>query len=220
MRGALLLAVLLWAGPVWAEVTPQAGNGDPHVQAVTYDPDEVVALHVANGFALTVRFGADERIEMVTLGDTSGWVVQANKRGDSLVIKPVGYAPTTNLTVLSDTRVYNFTLYGANPGEGVQPYLLSFTYPGPSVAAPAIVGRYRMGGDKALWPAEIGDDGAMTRMRWSGGGAMPAVYGVGPGGRALVNGVMRDGFYVVEGVFARLTFAQGHARAEARRIMP
>lgn len=217
----LLLALALMApAPAMAEITPRAGGGDPHVQTVPYDPDEVVALRVANGFALTVRFGADERIETVTLGDGAGWVVQTNKRADSLIIKPVGYAPTTNLTVLSDARAYNFTLYGAAPGEGVQPYLLSFTYPAPVTAGPVVTGRYRLGGDRALWPVEIGDDGAVTRMRWADGAAMPAVYGVGAQGRALVNGAMRDGFYVVEGVYARLTFIAGHARAEGRRIAP
>lgn len=220
MMRVLLALALMAPASAWGEVTPRAGGGDPHVQTVAYDPDEVVALRVAGGFALTVRFGADERIETVTLGDGAGWVVQTNKRADSLIIKPVGYAPTTNLTVLSDTRAYNFTLYGAAPGEGVQPYLLSFTYPAPMAAGAVVVGRYRLSGDQALWPVELGDDGARTRMRWAEGAAMPAVYGVGPQGRALVNGAMRDGYYVVEGVYAWLTFIAGHGRAEGRRIAP
>jgi type IV secretion system protein VirB9 len=85
MRWGLALLALL-AAPVGAEVTPRSGNGDPHIQSVTYDPEQVVALHVAMGFALTLAFAADERIQTVTLGDAEGWSVQANHAADRLVI--------------------------------------------------------------------------------------------------------------------------------------
>ena len=222
MRAWWVLWALIWAQGALAEVTPRAGTGDPHIQSVEYDPAQVVALHVAGGFALTVQFGADERIEMVSLGDSQGWQVQANKRADSLVIRPVGMAPTTNLTVITDARAYAFALYGAYAGEGVQPYLLSFTFPAaPAPAIPVAAGRYALSGERELWPVEMGDDGAFTRIRWAEGVALPAVYSAdGWGKRALVNGVMRDGVYVVEGVFRHLSFVRGGDSASAKRLKP
>jgi hypothetical protein len=110
---------------------------------VAYDPAQVVGLHVAMGFATTVQFPPDERIETVTLGDSAAWLVQTNKRADSLIVKPLA-GGNTNLTVLTDTRAYNFTLYTAWPGEGVQPYLLSFTFPRrPCPKCPARAGATR-----------------------------------------------------------------------------
>ena len=221
MKLLLGLACLACATALQAEVTPQSGSGDPHIQSVAYDAQQVVGLHVANGYAVTVQFSPDERIETVTLGDANGWAVQVNHRADHLVVKPAGLAVPTNLTVISDQRTYNFTLYGATPGEGVQPYLVSFTYPAPApapVSAPP-VGRYKLHGDKAIWPQAMSDDGAATAIRWAGEAALPAVYREDePGQLALVNGVMRDGAYVVEGVHPRLVFVLGKARAQAARM--
>jgi type IV secretion system protein VirB9 len=220
MRRVLPLIALLAPVVAMAEVMPRAGGGDPHIQTVDYDPHEVVALRVASGFALTVRFAADERIETVTLGDPQSWSVQTNHRADTLVIKPLLPAGVTNLTVVTDARLYAFSLYGTAAGDGVQAYLLSFTYPAPPApAAPAQTGvTYRLNGDKALWPVELGDDGRFTRLRWAAGVPMPAVYRVeGWGRRALVNGALRDGAYVVEGVFPRLLLVLGGQSAELRR---
>lgn len=225
MRGLWLALMLAVATPALAEVTPEPGAGDPHIQSVVYDPQQVVGLHVAGGYAVTVQFAPDERIETVTVGDSTSWLVQSNHRADHLIVKPLGMAPATNLTVITDQRAYNFTLYGAMPGEGVQPYLLSFTYPQPAGdTAPSpqpLSGRYTLSGDKALWPAEMSDDGASTQLRWAVGRAMPAVYREEGWGRlALLNGVVRDGAYVVEGVHRRLVFVLGHARASASRVKP
>ena len=220
---ALAGLALALAQPGHAEVTPQSGPGDPHIQTVAYDPAQVVGLHVAGGFALTVQFSPDERIETVSLGDGANWQVQTNKRADSLVIKPGGMGPATNLTVITDARAYAFALYGAYPGDGVQPYLLSFTYPAPPDADPVPVaeGRYTLSGARALWPVEMADDGAVTRIRWAEGASLPAIYGADGGGRrALINGVMRDGVYVVEGVFRHLVFLRGKDSADAKRLKP
>ena len=112
----ILLAVLscfLTATSVSAEVSPVPLGGDPRIQTVSYDPQEVVALTVGSGFAVTIVFSPDERIETVTVGDSAAWLVQVNRRADALVVKPVGYAPTTNMTVMSDQRSYNFILKAA-----------------------------------------------------------------------------------------------------------
>jgi len=223
---ALLMAgsALLLAGtPLRAEITPRAGEGDPHIQTVAYDAQQVVALHVAAGYALTVVISPDERIETVALGDTNGWNVTVNHRADRLVVKPQGSPPSTNLTVISDQRSYNFTLYSAFPGEGMQPYLVSFTYPVSStepvlaVAAAPTPG-YKLRGDKALWPTSVTDDGLSTAIRWPLSRTIPAVYQEDePHHLALVNGVMQDGQYMIEGVHRRLVFVLGRARASADR---
>lgn len=225
-RAAVLasIALALLAAPLCAEITPRAGDGDPHIQTVAYDPEQVVGLHVAPGFALTVAFSPEERIDTVTLGDSGGWQVTVNKRADHLVIKPLGNPSPTNLTVISDQRSYNFTLYGSGAGEGVQPYLVSFTYPlapgepvlaETAAAAPA---SYKLHGEKSIWPATIFDDGIATTIRWSVDRTIPAVYQQDEQNQlALVNGVMRNGAYVVEGVHRRLVFVLGRTRATAVR---
>jgi type IV secretion system protein VirB9 len=220
----ILAGLALFAAPLQAEITPHPGEGDPHIQSVEYDPLQVVGLHVAGGYAVTLVFAPDERIETVTLGDSAGWQVTVDHRADHLVVKPLGNPPPTNLTVLSDQRSYNFTLYGAGTGEGVQPYLVSFTYPVPPaepvLAQAAAPGTYKLRGDKTIWPATMSDDGAVTAIGWAGEQTIPAVYTQDERGQlALVNGLMEGGIYRIEGVHSRLVFVLGKARAIANRVV-
>ena len=220
-----LAAGLVWSVPALGEVTPQPGAGDPHIQSVAYDPQEVVGLHVATGYAVTVQFSPDEHVQTVTVGDPDAWQIQVNHAADDLVISSQGTPTPTNLTVITDTRTYNFTLYGGSAGTGVQPYVLTFTYPVPGADKavadnPPVVGRYKLHGDHALWPEAISDDGTFTAIRWPAKVAMPAVYrDDDESGLALVNGSVKDGAYIVEGVHRQLVFVTGKLRARATRIV-
>lgn len=226
LKASGLAAVLLHCGLLSAEVAPAPTTGDAHIQSVAYDPQEVVVLHVAPGFATTVIFSPDERIETVTVGETSGWQVQVNKRADQLVVKPLGNPSGTNLTVISDQRTYNFLLTTLAPDFGVSPYLVRFTYSGASppdteeskseAASPTV---YRLSGAHSLLPLAMSDDQQFTSIVWSAGATLPAVYAEQERGKlALVNGVVRDGVFVIEGVFPKLVFLRGTARAQALRI--
>jgi type IV secretion system protein VirB9 len=219
------IATLVTWSPALAEVLPKPGTGDPHIQTVVYDPQQVVAIHVEAGFAVTVELSPEERIETVTVGDAGSWQVQVNRRADRLVIKPVGYPRPTNLTAITDQRSYNFTLYSANISYEALPYTVSFTYPAPAMEQPVPVavatGRYRLRGDRHLRPAAISDNGEFTSIIWPTDVTLPAVYKEDErGNAALVNGLMRDGAYVVEGVHRRLVFVIGKARATATRYEP
>ncbi len=219
----ILAALTPWmaASPLRAEIVPLPGSVDPHIQSVRYDPQDVVALHLASGFATTIQFGDDERIETVSVGDSTAWAVQVNRRADHLVVKPLGMPVTTNLTVVTDQRTYNFTLYDSGEAE-VAPYVLSFTYPPPPVATSsvsALAVRYRLHGDRAIWPMAISDDGRQTTISWGADIALPAVYRSDEHRqKALVNLVMKDGAYVIEGVHDHLVFIRGRSQARADRM--
>jgi type IV secretion system protein VirB9 len=224
-RNGLIAALLLAAAPASSEITPSPTSGDSHIQSVAYDPQEVVVLHVAPGFATTVVFSPDERIETVTVGESSAWQVQANKRADQLVVKPLGNPSATNLTVISDQRSYAFLLTTSAPDFGVSPYLVRFTYPAMPLAQgePAKVASgtkvYRLSGSRDLRPTAMSDDDQFTSIVWPADAAMPAVYAEQKRGKlALVNGVVRDGVFVIEGVYPKLVFLRGSERAQALRL--
>lgn len=217
----IMVAIALLHDAAGAEISPIPGSGDPRIQTVPYDANEVVALRVTSGYAVTVRFSQDERIETVTLGDSASWSAQVNKRADNLVVKPLGAALPTNLIVITDQRSYTFALYSSSAARTFEPYLVTFTYPlsatGQAAAVP-VASPYELKGDKSLWPLSIADDGRFTMLRWSEDIALPAVYREDERGHlALVNGVMRDGDYVIEGVPDKLVFILGKVRAIAQR---
>jgi len=118
MRPVLLLAValaapLLLAAPALAVQTPRPGTADPRIKTIDYDPQQVVRIVGAFRTATQIRFGAEETILHVALGDTSGWEVAPET--NILFVKPTTARAPTNLIVTTrtgdgDTRHYAFEL--------------------------------------------------------------------------------------------------------------
>jgi type IV secretion system protein VirB9 len=214
---------LLLGSAAAAEVTPSPGPADPRIQSVIYDPQQVVRLRTAPGYALTIEFSPDERIETVAIGTSAQWQVTANKRADLLFVKQEQGAVDTNLTVVTDARRYVFALVpGYGPDQSL-PYALRFTYPGTSSAPDVMIertpGSFRFSGSKALRPIEMADDGQSTWISWSSDLALPAIYSVDASGReSIVNGAMRDGRFVVDAVAPRFVFRSGRKRLVATRV--
>jgi type IV secretion system protein VirB9 len=220
----LVAASLLTPGLASGEVRPTPLGGDPRIQTVLYDPQQVVALQVAPGYQLTVTFAPDERIENVAVGDSGTWQVTPNKRGDYLFIKPTQPGAATNLTVITDARTYIFSL---NTTPGPSPdmaFTVVFAYPPkePAALPPSVSaepGRYHLSGDRSVRPAAISDDGAKTEMTWVADQPMPAVFALDAQGKEmLVNGGERDGHYVIDSVANALVFRLDKHVAKAERV--
>lgn len=223
MRSVAALLLLLCA-PARAEVLPQSSAGDPRIQTVDYDADQVVRLPLQLGYALSIEFAPDERIENVAIGEGVGWQVTPNKRADHLFIKPTEGAADTNLIVLTDARRYSFLL---TPGSatGISPYVVRFRYAGIDMAPPTVVSDshaiWRFKGAKELTPSEMVDDGLATTIRWPVDVAIPAIYAVdAQGSETLINGAMRDGAFVVDAIAPRFVFRSGTRKATAARQVP
>lgn len=224
IRFLLVLAgAALASAPLAAQIRPQPEpGGDPRIQTVAFAPDQVVLIEGSPGYHITLELSPDERVETVALGDSSAWQVTANRRGDLLFIKALAAGVSTNMTVFTNVRTYNFDLAPVSSGQ--MAYTVRFTYPPPAsaeeeLADPAAEGRYRLGGDKALRPSEISDDGVHTYIRWPKERALPAVYAVtDSGAEMLVNGMMReDDLFVIDSISRKLVFRIDGNTATATR---
>ena len=224
MRIALFLIALLLPATVMAQVRPVPGPGDPRIQTIVYDANQVVQLQVASGYQLAIEFAPDERIENVAIGESGAWQVTPNKRGDHLFIKALQSGVTTNLTVVTDARSYAFELqplFGPLPNMA---YTVRFTYPAPAVATAAAAavpepGRYKLGGVRALRPSQIDDDGVHTYIVFPADKPLPAIFAIDEKGREmLVDGGMRDGQYVIDDVKPKLLFRLDKDVATATRV--
>jgi type IV secretion system protein VirB9 len=228
VKPVFALALALAAAPLAAQVQPQAGSGDPRVQLVDYDADQVVQLQAAPGYQLTVQLGPDEQIENVAVGDSAAWQVTPNRRGDHLFVKPIQAGVSTNMTVVTSVRVYLFELLPLGGSAGDMAFTVRFRYPGAGGAGSAeaeaeqiVEGRYRVGGARSLRPSRISDDGRHTYIEWPRDRAIPAIYAVDARGReSLVNGMMRDDIFVVDSVAPRLLFRIDRHVARATRVEP
>ncbi|GAA4014059.1 P-type conjugative transfer protein VirB9 [Sphingomonas swuensis] len=225
-----LLPLLLIAGTASAQP-------DTRVRSVMYTPDQVVRFAAKPGYQSSIRFGADERIENVAVGDSAAWQVTPNKRGNYLFIKPLIAGARSNLMVITDQRTYLFDLEAT---RGTQPvYTLSFDYPdfpapgsiqpppappsplpGATLASvapappPVLNFAWKAEGAKSLRPARLFDDSKAVYLSWPETSPLPAVLVPGPDGtEGPVDYRMENGFIVIAGLPRRIILRRGKESA-------
>lgn len=220
-----LLALALLGTPAVVQVAP-AAIADPRLRTLQYDPGRVVGLRVPLGYQTALILDPNEQVETVALGDSNAWEVTPTRRGDHVFIKPLSSGGTTNLTIVTDARVYVFELsVGSGPTIDA-PFTVRFAYPetppsAASVAAPPAVapGRYRLGGSRSVRPVAVSDDGERTYVEWRDEQTLPAVFALDDRRREmLVDGQMRDGRYVIDAVYPTLVFRLDRLTARATRL--
>ncbi len=213
---AIAWVLILWgslaSAPASAQLldVPIPGSVDPRVRTVMFKEDAVVALRGHYGYQMSVEFGADERIENVSIGDSLAWQVTPNRRADTLFLKPIEFDAATNMSVITNKRRYTFQLSAEapiGPGDPNIIYRVKFTYM-PELApfvetapAPVAAGNraYSVSGSVRNMPSQVYDDGTLTYFEWPAGTPTPAVFAVSSDGQeAVVNFVMRGSLMVVE----------------------
>jgi type IV secretion system protein VirB9 len=109
MKRFLIALALLLPAIAIAEVSPQRGAYDARVRVVDYNPSNVVRLTTFYGVSTHVQFGDGEIIKDIATGDDQAWAM-IPRSGNHLFIKPRATQADTNLTVITDKRVYQFAL--------------------------------------------------------------------------------------------------------------
>lgn len=223
-----VLLLLLFGTPTAAQATlPPTVVGDSRLQTLPYDAGRVVRLRIPLGFQTTLVLDPNERVENVALGDSESWQVEPNGRGDHVFIKPVRAGSVTNLTVLTDIRVYVFELSTSFGATAETPFIVRFLYPEvpqttmTDASSPSEQGRYRLSGSRSLQPGAVSDDGRSTFIEWRPDQTLPAVFALDERRREiLLDGHMRDGRYVIDGVHRTLLFRLDRQVARAVRAAP
>ncbi len=212
----VITTLVISADPVRAQMreVPIPGAVDPRVQTVMFVEDSVVSLRGHYGYQMMIEFGADERIENVSIGDSLAWQVTPNRRADTLFVKPIEFDAATNMSVITSKRRYTFQLSAEDPTGPGDPniiYRVKFSYPPepsppePKDLAPQIPANanrnYSVSGSTKNVPSRIFDDGQRTYFEWPTGAATPAVFALSAdGSESLVNFIMRGNVMVVERV--------------------
>jgi type IV secretion system protein VirB9 len=231
MKRLAAILVLSLTTPALGQVAPQAAGGDPHLQQIDYDSGRIVQLRGSPGFEMMVELSPDEQVQNVAVGDGAAWQVSVNKGGDRLFIKPIQPDVETNMTVVTSVRIYSFDLMSMDGPTADMPYTVQFRYPPPRVApsdgqyvdvsaATRRMSRYKVSGDRLLWPSSVTNDGQHTYITWPRTSPIPAVYAYDQSGNeVLVNGMMgTDDVYVIDGAPQTLMFRIDRDVAYAVRI--
>ena len=212
---------------------------DPRLVEQLYNPDQVVVIEGRTNIQTTIRFGEDERIENVAIGDSTAWQVTPNKRANLLFVKPLSEKAKTNMTVVTDRHTYLFDLV-ASPAHRTPLYVLAFTYPEEpeeqqaaapvetpnavelaaatdpyAVVDPSAINRaWSRKGSAKLLPTEVYDDGDATFLTWPAGTSLPAILIKNQEGvEGPVNYAVRGDVIVVDGVPREIVLRAGRDSA-------
>jgi type IV secretion system protein VirB9 len=230
------LAALLLAVPAAAQAQ------DARLVERLYDPAQVVRIDGRVNVQTTIRFGDDEQIENVAVGDSSTWQITPNRRANLLFVKPLAPRAVTNMTVVTNRRTYLFDLI-ASPGSRPL-YVLGFTYPAEpetevqlaedgtplppptalelaaanddlAVIDPATLNfAWASTGAAQLLPERIYDNGDATFLAWPAGAPMPAILVKDQEGtEGPVNFAVRGDLIVLDSVPAQIILRSGEDMA-------
>jgi type IV secretion system protein VirB9 len=220
---------------VAAAVTSLAAFGmDVRLRNVIYSADEVYRLPAYGGYDIDLEFEFGEHFVGLGSGDLEGLSFHA--QDNHLFIKPKATDVHTDITVLTDRRVYHFDFEatGQSPDESHADllYALRFLYPLPVGDPPAAAltsapspmeGRndstsqsvvknsnYWYCGARELQPIAAWDDGAQTHVSFGHGQEMPALFlKKDDGSESLLNFHIRGGDVVIHQVIRRLILRRG-----------
>ncbi len=204
---------------------------DTRIRVTPYSPDRVYRLVGHVGYQIDLVFETDEVFIGLGAGDIEGLAFAA--QGNHLFLKPKAAKVSTNLTVLTNRREYQFdyAASGERPDarEPDVTYVLRFDYPKPppSVDPASKIQReldsavaqrprnfdYWYCGFAALKPIAASDDGVHTRLRFGAHTELPAIFVRNDdGSESLLNFNMDAGDVVIHRVARRFVLRRGLLR--------
>ncbi len=197
--GGTVLVLCVWASQyAFAEQTPKPGLVDSRIRVVAYDPDQVIKIRGYVGYQIFFEFAEGETFVNLAAGDNKA--LDVGYEANHLVIKPLAEKVATNITVITNRRVYQFdysaTAAKPNPALGNVIYSLRFIYPQDEAKKAAeqleqertnqrLAGQgpqrprnanYWACGSSAIRPVSAYDDGVQTRLRFAAHSEFPAMY--------------------------------------------
>jgi type IV secretion system protein VirB9 len=238
----------LLAAPAHAGVTPQPLANDARIKVIQYDRNDVTQLLCHYDFETTIQYAPDEHILRATAGIPTAWhAIPSDTHPNILTVQPKMREATTNLTVLTNKRVYLYELSAKetlNPRDEQLTYHLRYEYPQESQAAalrranaayqrrvqqdakrrerlvdPATLNfDYVYSGDASLAPVVTFDNGTFTYMQFAENAPLPAIFAVDKlRNESMLNYRIETPYVVIEQLADRFTLRRGDVVTTVQR---
>jgi type IV secretion system protein VirB9 len=227
----LVTLILFYILPLsaYAIREPRPTAVDSRIRVMTYSPDDVYRYIGYYGFQANIEFAEDESIESVSMGDTTAWQIVPS--GRRMFIKPIDDEATTNMTVITNKRMYYFELHAQEAQDINDPdmvFTVRFLYPDDTSGAvvrhftassePDLKENperfnfnYTISGDQTIAPVKIFDDGDFTYFQFKDKNTpIPAFFTVDKSAQEeIVNYRVAGSYIVIERVVSRFTLRYG-----------
>ncbi len=227
------VTVILFSLPIFANENPSSLATDPRMKIVVYNPRDVVTI-VGNHLITTdIDFASDENIVSVELGDSLAWTVSVPKNTHNILsIKPILPSSDSNLTVITDERIYHFRLLTSpndSPHSRDVTYSIQFKYLdnnngisedftsfarlnnlNGSMQPLTWNENYSFTGSRNIAPIKAADNGTFTVFKFANNVPIPAIFAVdSKRNESLLNTHTQGNYVFVQGVYHQYTFRNG-----------
>ncbi len=195
----ILLFFLLKGGDAFASM-PIAT--DSRIRTFIYGENEVFSLRTKYGYQSNIEFSEKEEVLTISIGEASGW--QITPSGRRLFIKAMEENAHTNMTVVTNKRVYQFELDSSEvEDESDLIYVIRFYYPDKDFDEPKKVSgvsdiairtsssrqimdresgynfNYSLTGPNDIAPLKVFDDGRFTYFEFPNRNSLiPTIYSI------------------------------------------
>lgn len=218
----------------YANQTPRSMAFDHRIKTVSYNPDDVVTIRGNHLVDTEIQFNQNESIIDSHIGDPYGWDVEFNKSIPFvLFIKPKLLNSNTNMTVITNKRIYRFNLVTTSKDSSNSKnviYALTFDYPDQDQArltqqlntlSQNFMGNtngtpqhwnfnYSFCGSKAIAPIQAVDNGTFTVFKFPKNTVIPAIFSVDKyRNESLVNFRVQGDYVFIQSVSHQYTLRNG-----------
>ncbi len=225
----LVMMVLLVVSPSYAIREPRATSMDSRIRVMVYHPNDVFRYVGYYGYQGSIQLEEGETVDTVSMGETVSWQIVPS--GNRIFLKPVGEEATTNMTLITNKRIYFFELHAKEAKDIEDPglvFAVKFLYPdsakdimdlsyNSSPMTPDISNKkdynfkYTISGSEVVAPTKIFDNGKFTYFQFkSKNSPIPAFFEVdSEGNESVVNYQMAGDYVVLEIVASQFTLRYG-----------
>ena len=213
-----------------AVVLPRPIGGESRIKIINYVPNAVFRYIGYYYYQTIIEFSLEEKIQTITMGTPTAWqIIPAANR---IFLKPIEEDATTNMTVITNKRMYFFEMHAKHASNINDPklaFIIKFIYPseinysgvqhvesntGPNMAQPELYNfDYKISGNAVnIEPIQIFDDGRFTYFKFRElNTELPAIFLVNSdGSESLINYRVDSGYIVVERVAPKYTLRHGN----------
>jgi type IV secretion system protein VirB9 len=227
----LLGMMMVWPNAAHAVREPRPQTIDGRMKTLSFHPNEVYKFTGYYFFQTIIELEEKEVIQTISVGSPTEWQIQPV--GNRIFIKPISNKPEdalTNMTVITDKRMYFFELHAAEAQDVTDqriPFIVRFVYPtentGSGIQTVSSTGpkidlsekgkynfNYTLKGSDNISPVQVFDDHKFTYFKFRDSGPVPAIFEVDSQGfEALVNYQVQGEYVVVERILSQYTLRYG-----------
>ena len=131
----MVVAGLILSGSIFSSDVSANSNlapivTDSRIKTFVFSESEVYRLVLHYGYQSHIELDKKEEVQAISLGDSYAWKITPIDH--RIFLRPLEESAHTNLTIVTDKRVYQFDLQSKEPGEAIEEdlvYAVRFFYP-------------------------------------------------------------------------------------------